>query len=134
MRPDPDYIKRLLSAFQDAPGPTTDIKELEQQGIPYEEPEFDFHLRLLYDQGFVERNDGEPGFGLETMMDGDSYWSVLPLRLTASGHEFAEAMGHSKVFAAVKRSLVTSSLGIMRDIAVATFKMELSRHGANLGL
>jgi hypothetical protein len=45
MRPDPDYIKRLLSAFQDAPGPTTDIKELEQQALPYEEPVFDFHLR-----------------------------------------------------------------------------------------
>lgn len=56
MRADLDYIRRLLSAFQDAPGPTNDIKELEQQGIPYEERQFDFHLRLLYDQGFVERN------------------------------------------------------------------------------
>jgi hypothetical protein len=129
MKPDPYYIKRLLTAFQDAPGPTTDVKELKQQGIPYEEPEFDFHLRLLYDQGFVERNDGEPGFGLETLMEGDDYWSVVPLRLTASGHEFAEAMGHSKAFAAVKSSFVTSSLGIMRDIAVAAFKTELSRHG-----
>jgi hypothetical protein len=30
MRPDPDYIKRLLLAFQDAPDPTTDIEELNQ--------------------------------------------------------------------------------------------------------
>jgi hypothetical protein len=125
VKPDPDYIKRLLLAFQDAPGPTTDIREFEQQGIPYEEPRFRFHLRLLQDQEFVERDDGEPGIGLA----GDSYWSVVPLRLTASGHEFAEAMGHSKAFAAVKSSLVTSSLSIMRDIAVAAFKTELSRHG-----
>jgi hypothetical protein len=61
-------------------------------------------------------------------------WSVVPLRLTASGHEFAEAMGHSKAFAAVKSSLVTSSLSVMKEIAVAAFKAELSRHGANFGL
>jgi hypothetical protein len=42
-------------------------------------------------------------------------------------------MGHSKAFAAVKSSLVTSSLSLMRDVAVAAFKMELSRHGVNLG-
>jgi repressor of nif and glnA expression len=130
MKPDPDYIKRLLIAFQDAPEPTTNIRELEQQGIPYEEPRFRFHLRLLDDQGFVERDDRDPGFGLV----GDSSWSVVPLRLTASGHEFAEAMSHSKAFAAVKSSLVTSSLSIMRDIAVAAFKMELSRHGVVLAL
>jgi hypothetical protein len=134
MRPDPDYIKCLLIAFQDAPGPTTDIKELKQQGMPYEEPRFLFHLRLLQDQGFVERDDGETRLGVETMLDGDSYWSVVPLRLTASGHEFAEAIGHSEAFAAVKSSLVTSSLSIMRDVAVAAFKTELSRHGINLGL
>jgi hypothetical protein len=43
-------------------------------------------------------------------------------------------MGHSEAFAAVKSSLVTSSLSIMRDVAVAAFKTELSRHGINLGL
>lgn len=134
MKPDPDYIKRLLVAFQDAPGPTTDVEELKQRGTPYEEPRFEFHLRLLQDQGFVERDDGEPGLGIETYTGGEPYWSVIPLRLTASGHEFAEAMGHSKAFAAVKSSLVTSSLSIMRDVAVAAFKTELSRHGISLGL
>ncbi len=132
MKPDPDYIKRLLLAFQDAPDPTTDIRELKQKGLSYEDPEFYFHLRLLNDQGFVERDDGEPGLGADAVLAGNYSWSVIPLRLTASGHEFAEAMSHSKAFAAVKHSLVTSSLSVMRDIAVAAFKMEISRHGVHL--
>jgi Hypothetical protein (DUF2513) len=134
MRPDPDYIKPLLLAFQDAPEPTTDIEELKHQGLSYEDAQFYFYLRLLHDQGFVEREDGESDLGVQTMSAGDHAWSVIPLRLTASGHEFAEAMGHTKAFAAVKNSLVTSSLTIMRDVAVAAFKTELSRHGIGLVL
>ncbi|MGO8718709.1 MAG: hypothetical protein ACLQMO_05765 [Acidobacteriaceae bacterium] len=133
MRPDPEYIKRMLVAFQDAPDPTTDIEELNRHGLSYEDSQFYFHLRLLNDQGFIERDDGEPGLGVDTMLAGNYAWSVVPLRLTATGHEFAEAMGNSKAFAVVKDSLVKSSVGIMRDIAVAAFKVELSRHGLNLG-
>jgi hypothetical protein len=132
MRPDPDYVRRLLSAFQDAPDPTTDIEELKREGLSYEDAKFYFHLRLLNDQGFVEREDGEPGVAVTRSLDGHYSWAALPLRLTASGHEFAEAMSHSKAFAAVKSSLVTSSLSIMKDIAVAAFKTELSRHGVHL--
>jgi hypothetical protein len=117
MRSDPDYVKRLLIAFQDAPDPTTDIDELKRAGFSCEDAQFYLHLRLLNDDGFIESEDGVPGMA----------------GLTASGHEFAEAMNHSKAFEAVKRSLVTSSLSVMRDIAVATFKMELSRHGVHLG-
>ncbi len=133
MKPDPDYTKQLLIAFQDAPEPTTDIRELKQAGLSYEDARFYFHLCLLKDDGFVEREGGDPGLGVSRSLDGHYSWSAVPLRLTASGHEFAEAMGHSKAFAAVKSSLVTSSLSIMRDIAVAAFKAELARHGVHLG-
>src|SRR5450755_4400465 len=125
MKPDPEYIKRLLATFQDSPEPTTDIRELEKNGLSYEAPEFYFHLRLLNDQSFVERDDGQPGLGVERMLDGHCSWSVIPLRLTAAGHEFAEALSNNKAFEAVKRSFVSSSLGIMRDIAVTVFKTEL---------
>jgi hypothetical protein len=133
VKPDPDYIKRLLLAFQNAPDPTTDIEELKRAGLSHEDAQFYFHLRLLNDQGFVESEDGDPGLGVSRSLDGHYSWGAVPLRLTASGHEFAEAMGHSKAFAAVKSSLVTSSLSIMRDIAVAAFKTELSRYGVHLG-
>lgn len=121
MRPDADYIKRLLTAFQDSPCPVTDIEELEKLGLYYQTDEFYFHLRLLHDQGFVERDDGEGDLGVERNLDGDYSWSVLPLRLTAAGHEFAEALNNGKAYEAVKNSL-SGSLGTMRDIAVAVVK------------
>lgn len=133
MKPDPDYIKRLLAAFQDSPGPSTDINELEARGLSYETPEFYFHLRLLNDQGFVEREDEKPGLGVEKSLDGSTMWSVIPFRLAAAGHEFAEALNNNKAFEAVKKSLVSSSLAIMRDIAVAVLKAEVGRHGLRLG-
>ena len=131
MKPDPDYLKTLLAAFRDAPAPTTDINKLSNAGLPTNTDEFWFHLRLLNDRGFVKREDDEPGVGLERggLGDDDYVCSVVPLRLTDSGHEFAEAMNNSKVFAAVRKSFVGSSLAIMRDIAVAALKAEITKHG-----
>jgi hypothetical protein len=90
-------------------------------------------LRLLNDGGFVER-DEEPGLGVERSADGGLHWSVVPLRLTAEGHTFAEALRSQSGFQAVKKSLVRSSLNIMRDIAVAAFKAELAKHGVSFGM
>lgn len=129
MKPDPEYTKKLLEAFEDSPEPTTDIRELQRLGLDYETPAFYFHLRLLNDGGFVERDDEESGLGVDRSADGGLYWSVIPLRLTADGHTFTEALLSHSGFQAVKDSLVKSSLSIMRDIAVAAFKSELAKHG-----
>lgn len=91
MKPDADYTRKLLAAFEDAPKPTTDIEELQECGLDYRQKEFMFHLRLLNDDGFVQQEDGEPGIGLSRSVDGMYSWSVVPLRLTSSGHEFAVA-------------------------------------------
>lgn len=129
MKPDPEYTRKLLTAFEDSPEPTSDIEELTERGLDYREKEFMFHLRLLNDDGFVEREDGEPGIGLVRSADGFYSWSALPLRLTSSGHEFAQAMENDHGFRAVKKSLVTSSMSFMRDIAVGAIKAELGKHG-----
>jgi hypothetical protein len=129
MKPNPEYIRKLLTAFEESPEPTTDINELRERGLDYMENEFMFHLRLLNDSDFVEREDGDSGIGLYRSIDGLYSWSAVPLRLTSSGHEFAQAMENEHGFQAVMKSLVSSSLGIMRDIAVGTFKAELTKHG-----
>jgi hypothetical protein len=122
MKPDPEYLRRLLAAFEDAPGPTTDIVELEKAGLSYQTDEFYFHLRLLSDQDFAEREDSEPGLGVERTCDPELLWCPFPLRLTASGHEFAGALNNNTAYAAVKKSGEHSSIAIMRDIAVAVVK------------
>src|ERR1700723_4768004 len=102
MKPDPEYLKQLLTAFQDPPNPTTDIRELQDAGMDLGDPKFIFHMRLLQDHGFVERESGDVGIGYEKSVDGRVQWSVVPLRLTASGHEFAEEMSNSTVVKTLK--------------------------------
>lgn len=113
-----------MDAFRESPEATTNIEELKERGLSYETPEFYFHMRLFDDQGFIERDDAEPGIGVDRGMDGTYCWSVLPLRLTASGQEFAEVMANNTAFEAVKMSSVSPSLGMTRDIAVAVLKAE----------
>ena len=129
MKIDTDYTRKLLTAFQDSPEPTTDIRELKNRGLDYNDDEFMFHLRLLNDDGFVVREDGDSGIGLVRSIDGLYSWGVVPLRLTAAGHEFAQAMENEHGFHAVKKSVVKTGFAMMRDIAVAAIKSELSKHG-----
>jgi hypothetical protein len=88
MKPDANYLKQLLTAFQGAPNPTTDIRELEGAGLSIDDPKFEFHMMLLQDGGFMESESRAGGIGLSKGADGSIQWSVIPLRLTASGHEF----------------------------------------------
>jgi hypothetical protein len=84
---DHDYLKKLPEACQASEKPTFDIEGLRVAGFHYYDPQFEFHMMILADQGFIEQDDGSPGFGLTKSMDGFHQWSVLPLRLTASGHQ-----------------------------------------------
>jgi hypothetical protein len=128
MKPDPEYLKQLLIAFQDAPNPTTDIRELEGAGFSLDDPKFEFHMMLLHDGGFVESDSEGGGIGLSKGADGSIQWSVIPLRLTASGHEFAEAMANSKVIQTLRKKFVGASINTMRDIAVTIIKAEIAKH------
>jgi hypothetical protein len=128
VKPDADYLKKLLTAFQDAPNSTTDIRELEGAGLSLDDPKFEFHMMLLQDGGFVESESRSREIGLSKGADGAIQWSVIPLRLTASGHEFAEAMGNSKVLQTLRKSFVGASISTMRDVAVTIIKPEIAKH------
>jgi hypothetical protein len=128
MKPDPEYLKQLLAAFQDAPSPTTDLTELQAAGPSIDDPKFEFHMMLLRDGGFVESELSTGGIGLSKSADGHIQWSVIPLRLTASGHEFAEAMQNNKVMTTLKDKFVGASIGTMRDVAIAALKAEIAKH------
>jgi hypothetical protein len=103
VRIDQDYLKKLLEACEAAPAPIFDIKVLEAAGLDFDTDEFVFHMSILNDLGVVERDGREPGFGLVRGADGYVSWAVLPLRLTAQGHQFIEALRNKEVWATIKR-------------------------------
>ena len=51
MKPDLDYMKKLLEAFKSAPEPTTDINRLKDAGLDYEDKQFEFHMDIFRDKG-----------------------------------------------------------------------------------
>jgi hypothetical protein len=112
MKINQEYLKGLLEAFQLAEKPTTDIKELKAHGYSYEDPEFIFHLQILADQNFVVRENGS-GLGFTKSADGIPFWSVVPLRLTAYGHEFIEALKNSEVWDTIKSEFSEASIGTL---------------------
>jgi hypothetical protein len=118
MKPDAEYLKRLLEAFEVAPRPYTDILQIKAAGLDYEADEFEFHMGLLDDRGFIEQEGHRHGFGLEHSADGSfAQWSVLPLRLTAAGHEFAEALRNKEVWATIKRDFKDASIDTLWQVS-----------------
>src|ERR1035438_1801639 len=78
MKPDAEYLKQLLTAFRDAPNPTTDIRELEGAGLSLDDTKFEFHMMLLRDGGFVEGGAKAGGIGL--LKGADGYIASLVIR------------------------------------------------------
>jgi hypothetical protein len=122
MKPDQDYIKKLLEAFEAAPHPTVNIHGLEKAGVDYRDKKFEFHMGLFCDKGLVERADGEPGFGLIRSMGGHTAWADVPLRLTAQGHDFLEAIRDKEVWATIKKEFKEASFGTLLEVAKRLLK------------
>src|ERR1039457_7046003 len=128
MKPEVDYLKKLLQAFRDAPEPTTNIEELKAAGLDCKhDPQFEFHLRLLVDDQYIENDDGSRDIGFRRSCDWHPSWRAVPLRLTSSGHDFAAALCDQTVFEKVKLKLFSTSVSTIRDVALAIFKAEITK-------
>ncbi|WMY76416.1 DUF2513 domain-containing protein [Buttiauxella selenatireducens] len=117
MKINQQYLKDLLIAFEDAPNPDTDITELKERGFDYMDPEFMFHMRLLEDQYLIQRTDGQPGFGFYESLGGPGSYAVMPLRLTAQGHDFIADLRQQEVWSTVKENFKEASMSSLVDIA-----------------
>ena len=118
MKIDQDYLKRLLEACQDSEKPTFTIEDLKSAGFDYRNEQFEFHMMILSDQGFIEQDGGYPGIGISKSLDGWVSWSVVPLRLTASGHDFIEALSNKEVWATIKHSFKDASISTLKNVSL----------------
>ncbi|RAP58134.1 DUF2513 domain-containing protein [Oleiagrimonas sp. MCCC 1A03011] len=117
MKIDHDYLKGLLEAFEASPDPITDINSLRASGYDYDNRQFIFHMGILEDKCLVQRDDGDAGFGMVRGIDGHISWSVLPLRLTANGHEFIEALRNKQVWATIKKDFKEASIETLWQVS-----------------
>ncbi len=126
MKIDHEYLKGLLEAFEASEGPQTDINKLKKQGFDYSTEEFLFHMRLLDDRGLICQSNGSSGFGVAESIDGYVSWAVMPLRLTADGHDFLEAIKTKKfgtrLSLALKKPVWEHLLMFLNDYWMGSFR------------
>jgi hypothetical protein len=116
MQIDYDYLKQVLEAFAAAPRPTTDIEELEANGINCESDAFLFHMGILQDKGLVEQPNGERGFGAIRSVDNRISWAAVPLRLTAAGHEFLDGLRNQQAMSVLKQKFMHAGIDTARTV------------------
>ena len=118
MKIDQDYLKRLLEIAQGSPTPTFTIEDFDREGADHDTDAFEFHMQILNEQGLIVQDDGDDGFGMFKSIDGHRSWSVLPLRLSADGHEFIEALENKEVWSTIKREFKGASIKTLKDVGL----------------
>lgn len=127
MKIDQEYLKGLLVAFEASDTPDTDINKLNELGFNCETDEFVFHMRLLEDRQLITRTDGREGFGAVESLDGLIHWAVTPLRLTAAGHDFLDALRNQEVWATLKTGFKDASMGTLMMVSKDLFNRALTK-------
>ncbi|HGK7507613.1 TPA: DUF2513 domain-containing protein [Kluyvera cryocrescens] len=127
MKIDQEYLKGLLEAFEASDTPDTDINELNERGFNCETDEFLFHMRLLEDRQLITRTDGRDGFGAVESLDGMVHWAVMPLRLTAIGHDFLDALRNQEVWSTLKTGFKDASMGTLMTVSKELFNRALAK-------
>ncbi|HHF3271798.1 TPA: DUF2513 domain-containing protein [Vibrio diabolicus] len=94
MRIDIEYIKHLLDTVQDHDEPDFNIYNDKIKPLWLNDNEklnkLVFHMEIMEDQGLIENSINTNGIGFQRMGGGGGFTvSVIPLRLTARGHQFA---------------------------------------------
>lgn len=131
MKIDQEYLKGLLIEFEESAEPHTNITKLLESGYDHRTNEFRFHIRLLQDRGLISRVDGQYGIGYLSPQsddpDDDGFFDVIPLRLTASGHDFLEAIRNKEVWATLKNGFKDASLGTLVTVSKELFNRALAK-------
>ena len=93
---------------------------------------FLFHMQILEDQRFIECLDKKSDLGYEIHLGGQFEWQSRPLRLTAAGHEFTEAVNRPEIWEILKSEFKDASLSTLKSAAssllVAFAKKQLHKH------
>lgn len=118
MKPDLDYMKKLLEAIEDSSAPTCDVLTVRAAGIDIDDPNFLFHLRLLEDRGLMAGADRDhPALYTYTDRGRQVIWTRAPMRLTASGHDFAAALRNDTVFQTIKTKAADAGISAWTQVA-----------------
>lgn len=78
--------------------------------------EFLLHYEVIFDYGFIESTLDDGSIGVHGSGDNVS-WANVPIRLTAIGHEFIEAMSKNEIWKIIKKDFKDSSIKTIFKVA-----------------
>ena len=116
MKIDQTYLKQLLNRFLASERSFVWPGELLPEGTELDD-RFLFHMQILEDQRFIECLDRRQDLGYEIQLGGEFTWHSRPLRLTAAGHEFVEALNRSEIWEVIKAEFQDASVATLTTAA-----------------
>lgn len=117
MKVNQEYLKKLLEFFEESETPTVSYDDFEKSNFLEDEHSFVFHMQILCDKNLIQRQDGNAGFGLVDSYGGEYGFISTPLRLTADGHAFIEALRNDEVWAKLRTDFKDASIGTLWSVS-----------------
>ena len=111
MRIDLEYFGALFAVFLDSEKAYIDFNDIQNSNVKVVvndelSDKFIFHLQLAIDSQLIGRNSGVAynlkDLGFIPMLDGSTSISIIPLRLTQRGHDFASSLNNKEVMDKLK--------------------------------
>jgi hypothetical protein len=131
MRIDQDYLRTLLGIFLDSPRSFVELGDFQKESIAIDD-KFLFHMQLLEDQSFVECLNEDKKIGYVIAMGGNFEWTSRPLRLSAVGHEFADALSRKEIAQILKSGFKDASMSTLKlaatELLTAFVKTQAEKH------
>jgi hypothetical protein len=131
MRIDQDYLRALLGIFLDSPRSFVELCDFKNESIAIDD-KFLFHMQLLEDQLFVECLNKDKKIGYVIAMGGNFEWISRPLRLSAAGHEFADALSRKEIAQILKSGFKDASMSTLKlaatELLTAFVKTQAEKH------
>ena len=131
MKIDQTYLRDILNTFIESPKSFIWVADIVDKGIEIDD-KFLFHMQILEDQQFIECLDKSSPLGYEITLGGHFEWKSRPLRLTASGHEFTEAINRPEIWDILKDEFKDASLSTLKSTAttllIAFAKKQINKY------
>ncbi|USD22151.1 DUF2513 domain-containing protein [Microbulbifer variabilis] len=135
MRIDIEYLKELLGIILDHDKPDFNIGLDKINPLWNDDDKLNklvFHLEILNDQGLIKSTNGSSSLGFRRASDGSVMVGVIPLRLTADGHQFASDLSKPGVLEKLKTSFQDSGPTETVKLVFALGKKAIDRKLAEL--
>lgn len=131
MKIDQEYLREILNTFIESPRSFIWVADVTNKGIEIDD-KFLFHIQILEDQHLIECLDKKSDIGYEITLGGNFEWKSRPLRLTASGHEFTEAINRPEIWEILKDEFRDASLSTLKSTAttllIAFAKKQINKY------